>query len=133
MLSSLGAYSRLLVDHQQRRLKSAVASPRPLPPAARDGASQPFQNNLGHPAEFRRRRVPLDKTIPLPLGFGYINSTYFFEPATQPAACGDEGSNDPSCGRPHAYDFIRYAATMEELVVPKVGGWVGRGLVVFLC
>lgn len=55
-----------------------------------------------------------------PQGFGYINATYYGRPKHKPTGCGDL-SNDRTCGNPHAYDAIRYTATMEELVRPKVG------------
>jgi len=124
-------YRSLLLQHQRER-QQLLAKPAASAHAAASGPDEGVVVASTDPTTpLRRRRVPLTKIIPLPGGFGYINATYGpFSAPLKPSACGSEGSNDRTCGAPHAYDAIRYAATMEELVLPKVcvcGGTDGAG------
>jgi hypothetical protein len=67
-----------------------------------------------------------DKIIPLPLGFGYINATYYGRHPSEPSGCGGAAANDRSCGHPLSADAVRFVATMEELVIPKARRSAGR-------
>ncbi|GBF96820.1 lysosomal acid lipase cholesteryl ester hydrolase-like [Raphidocelis subcapitata] len=77
----------------------------------------------GLPPPPLRRAAPRDHVIPLPLGWGYINTTYAARGGGrghhEPTGCGGPLDSDRACGSPFAFDAVRYVATMEELVVPK--------------